>query len=415
MFGQPTGVLEEDAVFHLVWTYNIKAVDGRKKARCVCDGSTRSGQVCILAETYANCVDQTSACLFYAVAAAENLLVYGANVSNAFDEAPSPKQGFYIRPDRAFNEWWVQHKSRPPIPSGHIIPVLLAMQGHPESPRLWEKHADKILREIGLTPTIHEPCLYLGVINDTRVLFMRQVGDFAIAASEERTSEILMDMIDDRIKIPIKRQGYIDMNNGVDVLQTWHYIKLNVQTFIDKVFEHHISTWMKMSHPTPNRSTPLPLDATWLKKFNAAISHPDKKAQTNLAKTMQLSNQSGVGKLIWAMTTCHPDLSYTSVKLLQSNTCPHEIHYHGLKHALKFLYNSRDNSLYFWCTAPRPELPEGPLPQVNSNQSDILLENRPQFDALMAHAFADSDWATCVKTRRSFGGICIRLAGGTIA
>jgi hypothetical protein len=38
-------VTEDDAVFHLIWTYSIKAVDGRKKARCVCDGSTRSGQV----------------------------------------------------------------------------------------------------------------------------------------------------------------------------------------------------------------------------------------------------------------------------------------------------------------------------------------------------------------------------------
>jgi hypothetical protein len=39
------------------------------------------------------------------------------------------------------------------------IPVLLAIQGHPESPRLWEKHADSILRELGLNPTTHEPCL----------------------------------------------------------------------------------------------------------------------------------------------------------------------------------------------------------------------------------------------------------------
>jgi hypothetical protein len=31
------------------------------------------------------------------------------------------------------------------------------------------------------------------------------------------------------------------------------------------------------------------------------------------------------------------------------------------------------------------------------------------------HAYADSDWATCVKTRRYFGGIVLRLAGGTIA
>jgi hypothetical protein len=45
MFGQPVAVREDDAVFHLVWTYSIKAVDGRKKARCVCDGLTRSGQV----------------------------------------------------------------------------------------------------------------------------------------------------------------------------------------------------------------------------------------------------------------------------------------------------------------------------------------------------------------------------------
>ena len=40
MFVQPTAVLKDNAVFHLVWTYkyNIKAVDGRKKMRCVCDG-----------------------------------------------------------------------------------------------------------------------------------------------------------------------------------------------------------------------------------------------------------------------------------------------------------------------------------------------------------------------------------------
>ncbi len=165
MFGDPVASKEDDAIFHLVWTYTIKN-DGRKKAQCVCDGSMHSGMVRVLAETYANCIDQTSARLFYAIAAAKNLLVFGANVSNAFAEAPPLKQGFFIRPDRAFHEWWVNHKKLPPIPPGHVIPVLSAMQGHPESPCLWEKHADKILCEIGLTPTVHEPCHYSGIIND---------------------------------------------------------------------------------------------------------------------------------------------------------------------------------------------------------------------------------------------------------
>jgi hypothetical protein len=87
LFGTPQWVDEDASVFHTVWTYAIKALDRRKKARFTCDGSPRSGQARILDETYANCVDQTSSHLFYAIAAAENLLIYGADVSNAFAEA----------------------------------------------------------------------------------------------------------------------------------------------------------------------------------------------------------------------------------------------------------------------------------------------------------------------------------------
>jgi hypothetical protein len=96
MFGNPVAAVDDNAIFHLVWTYSIKAVDGRKKACCICDGSSRSGSIQVLDKTYANCVEQTSSCIFYAIAAAENLHVFGADVSNAFAEAPPPKQGFYI-------------------------------------------------------------------------------------------------------------------------------------------------------------------------------------------------------------------------------------------------------------------------------------------------------------------------------
>jgi hypothetical protein len=162
-------------------------------------------------------------------------------------------------------------------------------------------------------------------------------------------------------------------------------------------------------------STPLPSDAKWLKKFNETTGDANTNIQAQLAKSMQLTYRSGVGKLIWAMTTCHPDLGYTSVKLSQSNSCPHKIHYHGLKQAFKFLYHTRDDGLYFWHPSPRMELPDGPPPPIRSNLQDILLNDRPQFDPLIAHAYANSDWATCVETQHSFGGICIRLAGRTIA
>ena len=95
-FGAPVSVEKDDSVFHLVWTYNMKALDGCKKAPCVYDGSSHSGSVKVLEEVYANCVDQTSARLFYAITAAKNMLVFGSDVCNAFAKAPPPKQGFFI-------------------------------------------------------------------------------------------------------------------------------------------------------------------------------------------------------------------------------------------------------------------------------------------------------------------------------
>jgi hypothetical protein len=178
--------------------------------------------------------------MFYAIAAAKNLLIYGADVSNAFAEAPPPKQGFYIYPDRAFYEWWTIHKQQLPLGPGQVIPVLSAMQGHPESSRLWEKHADSILRDLGLTPTVQEPCLYSGMVEGKRVIFKRQVNDFAIAAPDERTANILLDKIDNELLIPMKWQGFLDMYNRIDVAQTRDYIKISCTTFINKICEKYL-------------------------------------------------------------------------------------------------------------------------------------------------------------------------------
>ena len=87
-------------------------------------------------------------------------------------------------------------------------------------------------------------------------------------------------------------------------------------------------------------------------KFNVATGDLDKKVQAKLAKEMKIFYRSAVGELIWAMTTCRPDLAYVVVKLSQSNHCPHEHHYHRLRHALKYLYITKDDGIYFWRTTP---------------------------------------------------------------
>ncbi len=247
------------------------------------------------------------------------------------------------------------------------------------------------------------------------MIFKRQVDNFAIAAHDEKTADILLDLIDEQLTIPLKRQGLLDMFNGIDVVQTQHYIKVSCHTYINTFCEKYLDTWLGKTPITENRPTPLPTDPTRIKNFNAVVGSSDNEIQKELSNKMQIKYKAGVGELIWAMMTCRPDIAFTSVKLSQSNSASAEHHYHGLKHAIRYVYITQDDGIYFWRTSPWPELPDGPLPRVNSNRQDLLIDEHPDHDATTAVAYGDSDWATCVKTRRSFSGICIQLAGGTIA
>jgi hypothetical protein len=208
MFGAPMEAPQNVNIHHMLWKYSIK-MDGVRKARMVCDGSPRQGTI-TLGHTFANSVDAASERLFWAVVAEKGLIAYGADVSNAFAEAPPPIHPLYMRIDDAYRDWWEHHLGKPPIPPHHtVVRVQNAIQGHPESSRLWEKLIDHILTKIGFLPTTHEPCLYSGTINGHYTLFLRQVDDFAIATiNEEEANQIIMH-INRYLRLPIHNLGII--------------------------------------------------------------------------------------------------------------------------------------------------------------------------------------------------------------
>ena len=59
-----------------------------------------------LGETYAASLDQTAGRVFWATAVLRNLVVIGADASNAFAEAPPPIAPLYVTIDKPFREWW---------------------------------------------------------------------------------------------------------------------------------------------------------------------------------------------------------------------------------------------------------------------------------------------------------------------
>ena len=140
MFGEPIHQSEVDSLKILGWVWNYMFKEDptnpnetKPKARATANGS----QVVTLAEIYAACVDQSAHRLTWALAAALDLVSIGYDVGNAFAEAPwSKSEPFYMEVDDQFQEWWTQCLGNERIPDGYVIPILHALQGHPEAPWL---------------------------------------------------------------------------------------------------------------------------------------------------------------------------------------------------------------------------------------------------------------------------------------
>jgi hypothetical protein len=187
------------------------------------------------------------------------------------------------------------------------------MQGQPESPRLWEKHTDKILPNIRLTLTILKPCLYFGLIEGQHVLFLCQVDDFAIACSNESRANKLLYMLDDKLTIPLKRMRLLDLYNELDDIQTRDCIKINCSMYIKCICEKHLATWMRNFDVPAGQPTPLPGRESFIKSLFLATGNLDPKQQELLDKTMGFGYRPCIRELIYALVTCRPDLSYAVV------------------------------------------------------------------------------------------------------
>jgi len=311
----------------MLWTFQLK-VDGTKKSRMVAHMNARIRNTITLGHTYTSSLDTTSERLFWAIAAQEGLVVVGADVSNAFAEAPPPDDPLYLYIDEAYREWWTEHLKLPPIPSPcQAVRVHNAIQGHPESPRLWEKHIHHILIQEKLKPATHERCLYVRTIPGTRLLFLRQVDDFAAAAKTEEIAMNLFHKINSCLRINIKILGKVDRFNGMDIHQTRDYIKLTCERYLQKMLKSH--EWLDTS-TNPDKPTPLPSDNHFMQALENAVTPNTTDEKALLQLKMGFHYRQVIGEVLYPMTKCRPDVALHITKLSQYMDNLAEEHYLAL-------------------------------------------------------------------------------------
>ena len=311
MFGTPTVPPPNSAVFYWVWVYKIKEMENnRKKARAVCDCSTRGGAAHISGHTFAPTPDMVDLRLQVALAAQRGFTLYHADVSNAFAEAPRPEQMYYMRVDAPFAEWWNTRFPTNPLLPGQVIPILKNLQGHPKAPRQWSLHIHPILvKKVALTPTTHAPYLYSGLVDAEPILFLRQVDDFSIACTHVATYDRVCDLLDEELAVPITRHGLLHHFNGIDVVQARTHITISVERYLDTVLESH--GWDNLLP----LSLPMRPDNDFVKALDTAVPlEPDVRTQTD---QLRFRYRGAIGELIWPMITTRPELAFPVVKLSQ--------------------------------------------------------------------------------------------------
>jgi hypothetical protein len=219
----------------------------------------------------------------------------------------------------------------------------------------------------------------------------------------------MIDAIDKHMHILIKYQGILQMYNGLDIEQTRYYIKLHCGTYIRKALGNH-------SHLVANARTsaqplPYPADHNYTTQLDTAIGPESPQEQDALSTSMNMNYRQVIGMWIWPMIKCRPEISFHITKLSQSMAKPAKPHYEALKQVSQFLAQTQNDGLYFWRDEPRMDLPEGPFPTIHHDTYQFTNNPCDTHNHHTLHAYADSDWASCRKTRNAITGGVIMVAG----
>ena len=399
------------------WTYAIKS-DGTRRSRYCCDGSPSAAPVLHgIASTYSSCVEQPVQRLFFALSAQMGHKVCGGDAQDAYAHSPPPETPTFVSIDDACAEWYEQRFNKP-IDRTKVLPILHALQGHPESGRLWEHHINGILKsaEFGFKSTTHDRSIYSAVIEGERVLLLRQVDDFALACSNEPLAERLYARIGQRLQLPseskppFKYLGLLTEFNGLDIQQCDDSIVISCASYIDRILKTH--GWDTPAEPHPGRLvTPLPTDAiTSIYSNVGPFEHTPEHAA--LASTHGYGCHTLLGELLCACITCRPDVGYSVTTLSKFSTCPHEVHYDLLKKVAKYLRQTKHWGIVYRKPSKDPTLPPSPTERLAAPTD---LPTFPVTTPLAFQGFVDAAHGNDLRNRRSTTGYAFPLSGGAIS
>ena len=258
-----------------------------------CNGSKKAvPQLHAVASTWSSCVELPVQRLFMGLCADMGLTIYGGDATDAYAHSPAPTDT-YLAVDDAYADWYYK-KNGEHISKRMILPVCHALQGHPESGKMWMKMIDEILiTQLGFRTTTHDRCIYIRERDGEVQLLLRQIDNFCTGMTSEKAARDLFNDIGIKIQFPSEKEdgtipfeflGVVTDYNGVDIIQTPDYIEMSCKNYILRLLKSHGWDTPSTTAP-PIEDIALPKDA-----IPPDSSHPTVAAAASVNKLQELQH-----------------------------------------------------------------------------------------------------------------------------
>lgn len=252
-----------------------------------------------------------------------------------------------------------------PHPSNHVCKLKKSLYGLKQASRQWFAKLTFELVHQGFTQSKNDYSLFIKHTADSFILAAVYVDDIILTGNDIQSIQQLKSHL--HRTFSIKDLGSLSFFLGLEVTYLPDGIALTQHKFTSELLrDSGISTFKTVT-------TPLPITL----KLQQSDHSPPFSDPTYY--------RSLVGKLNF-LTHTRPDLSYTVQTLSQYMQHPTTAHFDALRHTLNYVAST-------------------------SGQGILLLAT----DQLSLRAFSDSDWASCLDSRRSVTGYLMLLGSSPIS
>lgn len=337
------------------WVYKTKLNDDgsleRCKARLVAKGFTQQYGI-DYSETFSPVIKMSSVRCFLALAASRKWTLYQPDVNNAFLHGDLTKEVYMTVPPG------ISHKPN------QVCRLRKSLYGLKQASRKWfEKLASELIY-LGYYQSKNDYSMFVKKSGSTITIVAVYVDDIVVTG--DNSADITSLKLHLHRVFSIKDLGILYYFLGIEVGYVHEGIILSQRKFTKDIL---LECDFDLTKPA---STPLPLHLKLSATSGEHYPRPD-------------HYRSLVGKLNY-LTYTRPDLSYAVQTLSQYMQTPCVPHYEALCHTLRYVGHSVGQG--------------------------ILLNAA---DSLTLQAFSDSDWASCVDSRKSITGYIMLLGNSPVS